>query len=156
MTDSIRTRLQSLGQTLPDAPPPASPYYVPYVRSGNLLYLAGQISGHGNDSVRGRLGDQVTVEQGRRGAEICALGLLSQLDAAIDGDIRRVRRIVRVGVYVASTPEFAQHSEVGNGVSALLTGVFKEHGLHARTSIGVASLPAGMAVEADAVIELVG
>jgi enamine deaminase RidA (YjgF/YER057c/UK114 family) len=155
MKNAPMENLHKLGIHLSAPQPHADSLYIPFVRSGNLLFLSGQIAERDGEFICGRLGDDVTIEQGRQAAHWCALNLLAQLNAAVGGDFGRVVRVVRVGVFVASTPQFTQHSGIGNGVSQLLVDVFGDAGRHARTSIGVAALPLGVAVEADAVFELI-
>lgn len=153
MSDSIQARVAKLGLTLPPAAPAAA-NYVPTVRTGNLLYISGQISIGDGDGVQGRLGDTVSIEDGVRAARIAALGLLARIDAAVGGDVNAVRRVVRLGVFIAATPDFAEHSKIGNGASDLIVAVLGDAGRHVRTSVGVASLPVGAAVEIDAIVEL--
>lgn len=154
MPNTIGAKVQSLGYQLPDAPAPAA-NYVPTVRTGNLLFISGQISQQdGKPVYLGRLGEQISVEEGKQAAALCALGILAQVSAAVGGDIDKVSRVVRLGVFVASTPQFDQQSQVGNGASDLIAAVFGERGRHARSAVGVASLPRGVAVEVEAVVEL--
>lgn len=153
MSDSIATRLASLDLTLPSPHGPAA-NYVSRVRTGSLLYISGQISISDDDGVQGRLGDSLTTSDGERAARIAALNLLAQIDAAVEGERSRIRRLLRVGVFIAAAPAFTEHSQVGNGASDLLVAVLGDAGRHVRTSVGVASLPAGAAVEIDAIVEL--
>ncbi|MEM7051036.1 MAG: RidA family protein [Acidobacteriota bacterium] len=147
-------RLAKLGLELPTLPPPAA-NYVRAVRTGNLVFL----SGHGpwraeGGYIKGRLGDDVSVEQGYEAARLTALAMLSSLKGEI-GDLDRVRRIVKVLGMVRSTPDFTQQSAVINGCSDLLVEVFgKERGQHARAAVGMASLPIGIAVEIEMVVEV--
>lgn len=153
--ETLAQRLQALGFDLPDASKSAA-NYVATVRSGNLIFIAGQISRIDDDrAVLGKLGLGVSIEQGRHAAELAALGLLSQLNAAVEGNLATVQRIIRLGVFVNSDPDFTQVSAVADGASDLIVAVFGEAGRHARTSVGVASLPRGVAVEIDGVVELV-
>lgn len=156
MPITIAERLQELGLTLPQASPPAA-NYISTMRSGDLLFVSGQISMAGDTSVfRSQVGAQLSVEDGRRAAEVAALNVLAQIAAATDGTLSAVRRVVRLGVFVAAKPDFTQHSPVANGASDLLVAVFGDAGRHARTAVGVASLPAGVAVEVDAIVALAG
>jgi enamine deaminase RidA (YjgF/YER057c/UK114 family) len=156
MTSTIAAKVTNLGFRLPPPSPAAAANYVPVVRSGNLLFVSGQISQlDAGIAFYGRLGDELDVEQGIQAAQVCALCVLAQVDVVVGGDIAKIGRIVRLGVFVAATPTFSQHSQVGNGASDLLAAVLGERGRHARTSIGVASLPLGVAVEVDAIVELV-
>ena len=146
---TIETRLAELGITLPDAPAPAA-NYVPYVISGNLLYVSGQIS-----PVKGRLGADMAVPAGAEAARGCGLALLAQAKAAL-GSLDRVRRVVRLGGFVSSTPDFTDQPEVINGCSDLMVEVFGDCGRHARAAVSAPSLPRGVAVEIEAVFEIEG
>ncbi|UXI69969.1 RidA family protein [Tahibacter amnicola] len=155
MSESIRTRLAALGHELP-AVTPAAGNYVSTTRAGNLLFVAGQIPARDGTAVLcGKLGATIDEAQARQAAELCAVGVLAQLDAAIGGDWSKVARVVRIGGFINAVDTFDGHSRVMNGASDLLVAVLGERGRHARTSVGVASLPAGAVVEVDAVIELV-
>lgn len=155
MGDQYRARLQKLGL---DLPPVGSSdgNYVPSVRTGNLLYISGQIPSVG-DEVRyaGKLGAGLAVEDGRKAAELCALNLVAQLQKALGGNLDRVKSCVRLGGFVNCVPTFDQQSEVMNGASDLMVALFGDRGRHARTSIGVASLPVNSAVEVDGIFEIV-
>ena len=144
---TIETRLAELGITLPDAPIPAA-NYVPYVISGNTLYVSGQIS-----PLKGRLGADMAVEAGAEAARGCGLALLAQAKAAL-GSLDRVKRVVRLGGFVSSTPEFTDQPEVINGCSNLMVEVFGDKGRHARAAVSVPALPRGVAVEIDAIFEI--
>lgn len=144
---SIDKRLVELGITLPGAPAPAA-NYVPYVISGNMLYVSGQIS-----MAKGRLGDDLSVEQGAEAARGCGLALLAQAAAAL-GSLDRVKRVVRLGGFVNSTPAFTDQPEVINGCSDLMVDVFGQKGQHARAAVSAPSLPRGVAVEIDAIFEI--
>lgn len=155
MTTSLRQLAAAQGFVLPDSKP-HSPHYVPQVRSGNLVFVSGQIPLKNDEAAfQGKLGADYDVAKGRLAAECAALGVLAQIDAATAGDLSRLKRLVRITVYIAATPQFNEHSLVGHGASELFTRLLGERGIHARTSIGVASLPLGVAVEIDAVVELV-
>lgn len=154
MTRSISGRVAELGLTLEAAAAPAA-NYVPFVQVGNLLYISGQISRKGGKAAYpGRLGDQVSDADGVEAARLSALGLLSQIAAATGDKLDRVARVVRLGVFVASTPDFNRQSAIANGASDLMVEVFGDAGRHARSAVGVASLPQGVAVEVEAVIAL--
>lgn len=148
----IAHRVAALGLALPTLAAPSA-NFVHHTRCGRLLYLSGKI-GEVGVTAKGPVGAGVSIEEGRRQAGIAALGLLAALDAAISGDDARIVQVLRLGVFVASAPEFRAHSEVANGASDLFTEVLGERGRHARTAIGVASLPAGCAVEVDAIVEV--
>ncbi len=154
MTSSISARVAELGLTLESAATPAA-NYVPFVQEGNLLFISGQISRKGGQpAYLGRLGDTLTEEEGIEAARLAALGILSQIVAATGDRLDRVARVVRLGVFVASTPDFNRHSVVANGASDLIVQVLGDAGRHARSAVGVASLPAGVAVEVEAIISL--
>ena len=154
MTLSISTRLAELGITLESAAAPAA-NYVPFVQDGSLLFISGQISRKdGKPAYVGRLGDNISDDEGVRAARLAALGILSQIAAATGDRLDRVARIVRLGVFVASTPEFTRQSAIANGASDLMVEVFGDAGRHARAAVGVASLPSGVAVEVEAVVSL--
>ncbi|WP_342237733.1 RidA family protein [Inquilinus sp. OTU3971] len=156
MPKTIVEAVAALGHELPAAPAPAA-NYVPYVQSGNLLHISGQISQDRNGPAwLGHLGDTVSLEDGQKAAQACALAILAQIAAATGGDLARIRRIVRLGVFVASAPGFTQQPQVGNGASDLIAAVFGDKGKHARAAVGVAALPRGVSVEVDAIVELEG
>ncbi|MFM0212211.1 RidA family protein [Paraburkholderia sediminicola] len=154
MTSSISARVAELGLTLESAAAPAA-NYVPFVQEGNLLFISGQISRKGGQpACPGRLGDTLTEEDGVEAARLSALGILSQIVVATGDRLDRVARVVRLGVFVASTPDFNRQGVVANGASDLIVQVLGEAGRHARSAVGVASLPSGVAVEVEAVISL--
>ncbi len=150
---SIDQRLAELGITLPaPAAPVAS--YVPAVESGGLLHISGQISFAEDGSlITGRLGDDVDLDGGIAAARRCGIMLLAQMKAAL-GSLDRVGRVVKLGVFVNSTPEFTDQPKVANGASELMQEVFGEPGRHARSAVGVSALPLGVAVEVDAIVEI--
>ncbi len=145
---SIEKRLSELGIALPAAPAPAA-NYVPYVIVGNMLYISGQIS-----TTKGRLGGDLTTQQGADAARGCGLALLAQASAAL-GTLDRVKQVVRLGGFVTSTPDFTEQPEVVNGCSDLMVEVFGPKGRHARAAVSVPALPRGVAVEVDAIFEIV-
>ena len=152
MTDSIQDKLKSLGITLPQAAAPAA-NYVPWVISGNQVFVSGQLPMEdGKIAVAGQLGDNVSLEDGQRAARLCAVNILAQARAAL-GDLDRVTRIVRLGGFVASADSFTDQPKVVNGASDLMVEVFGDKGRHARAAVGVNTLPLGVAVEIDAIIE---
>jgi len=154
MSLSLTARVAELGLTLESAAAPAA-NYVPFVQDGQLLFISGQISRKNSQAAYlGRLGDNVTDEDGIAAARLAALGILSQIAAATGDRLDRVARIVRLGVFVASTPEFNRQSAIGNGASDLMVQVFGDAGRHARSAVGVASLPSGVAVEVEAIVSL--
>ena len=154
MSDAIEGRLQELGIVLPQAAAPAA-NYVPYVISGNLLYLSGQLPiENGKVSVTGHLGKDVDVAGGQRAAELCAINILAQAKAALGGDLGRIKRLIKLNGFVASTPDFVEQHLVINGASNLLANVLGEAGKHARAAVGMAALPLNAAVEIDAILEI--
>ncbi|MBY5831289.1 RidA family protein [Rhizobium ruizarguesonis] len=154
MSDEIAARLIEMGITLPEAAAPAA-NYVPYVISGNLLYISGQLPLEGGKvAVSGHLGKTVDVAAGQRGAELCAINILAQAKAALSGDLGRIRRVVKLNGFVASAPDFIEQHLVINGASNLIAGVLGEAGKHARAAVGMAALPLNAAVEIDAIMEI--
>jgi len=154
MAGKIDARLQELGITLPE---PASPVanYVPYVKTGNLIFVSGQVPvAAGELKYVGKLGADVSLEDGQAAARLCGINIISQLKAALDGDLDRVVRVVKLGGFVNSTPDFAQQPQVVNGVSDLMVEVFADKGKHARAAVSAGALPSGVAVEVDAVVEV--
>ena len=147
-------RLAELGITLPDAPPPVASY-VPFVRTGNLLYLAGLGPADRPDgtSPTGRLGQDLTVEEGYEAARLTGINLLARLRGAV-GDLDRVKQIVKLLSMVNSTPEFREQPAVANGCSDLLVEVFGDRGRHARSAVGMASLPNNIPVEIEMIVEI--
>lgn len=154
MPGTIDARLDELEIILPPANKPAG-NYVPFAISGKLVFVSGQIpmSG-GKPSHQGKLGAGISVEQGADAARVCALAVLAQLKEAVGGDLDRVARCVRVGGFVNSAPDFTEQPKVVNGASDLIVAVFGDAGRHARAAVGVAQLPAGVAVEVEAIFEL--
>lgn len=149
---SIDARLAELNITLPDAPAPAA-NYVPYVISGKLLFVSGQISAGPDGLIRGKLGDGVDVAAGAAAARACGLALLAQARAAL-GSLDKVARVVKLTGFVNSTPDFTDQPEVVNGCSDLMVEVFGDKGRHARAAVSAASLPRGVAVEIEAIFEI--
>ena len=139
---------------LPKAAAPVASY-VPVVQTGNLVFTAGQVTvWNGEFKFVGKLGKEYTVEQGQQAARLCGLNVIAQLKAALGGDLDRVKRCVKLGVFVNSTAEFADQPKVANGVSDLMVEVFGDAGKHARSAVGVNVLPLNLAVEVDAVFEI--
>ena len=149
---SIENRLTELGITLPDAPAPAA-NYVPFVQTGNLVFISGQISQNEAGLITGKLGDAMSVEQGAEAARRCGLALVAQLKAAV-GDLDRVKRVVKLTGFVNSTPDFTEQPKVVNGCSDLMVQVFGDAGRHARAAVSAPSLPLGVSVEIEAVFEI--
>jgi enamine deaminase RidA (YjgF/YER057c/UK114 family) len=153
MTDAeVDAKLAELGLTLPVAAAPVAAY-VPVVEAGGLAYVSGQVSFVDGALVKGRLGDDLTLEDGVRAAQGCGLMILAQLKAAL-GSLDRVERIVKLGGFVSCTGDFTDQPKVINGASELMVAVFGEAGKHARAAVGVPALPLGCAVEVDAVVSV--
>ena len=154
MSGSVEKKLASLGISLPA---PATPIanYVPFVRSGNMLVVSGQLcfGADGNLVARGQLGGGVSRDDGQTAARACAVNLLAQLKAAL-GDLDKVTRVVRLGGFINSAPGFTDGPKVMNGASDLMVEVFGEKGRHARSTVGVAALPANAAVEVEGQFEV--
>ncbi len=149
----VDARLQELGITLPTPPAPVASY-VPYVVSGKLVYVSGQVSVDASGGIKGKLGDAIEVEEGQAAARLCALNLLAQVKAACDGDLDRVKRVVKLGGFVNVTADFTPIPQVVNGCSDVMVAVFGDAGRHARAAVGVANLPLDFAVEVDGVFEI--
>jgi enamine deaminase RidA (YjgF/YER057c/UK114 family) len=152
--ERISTRLSELGILLPVAQPPVATY-VPFVRTSNLVVISGQLPMvDGKPAVTGKLGEGVTLQAGQHAARLCLLNVLAHLNTACDGDLDRVRRVVRLGGFVACVAAFTQHPAVINGASDLTVEIFGDAGRHARAAVGVASLPLDAAVEIEAMFEI--
>jgi enamine deaminase RidA (YjgF/YER057c/UK114 family) len=150
----IDDRLRELGIELPQPSAPGA-NYVPTVRSGNLLFLTGQLSQwNGERRFVGKLGREFDVAEGQQAARLCALNLIAHLRAALDGDLDRVVRCVRIAGFVNSIPDFTGQSQVVNGASDVFVSVFGEVGRHTRMAVGVSALPYDVAVEVEAVFEI--
>lgn len=150
----IEERLASMGLDLPEAAMPVA-NYVPFTVSGKQIFVSGQLPMRDGKVVyTGRLGDGVSVEDGEAAAALCALNLLAQARNACGGDLAKLGRCLKLGGFVASTPDFTDHPKVVNGASNLIAEAMGEAGQHARFAVGVSSLPLGAPVEVDAVFEL--
>lgn len=149
----IDARLAELGITLPETAAPAG-NYVPYVQTGDLLFVSGQVSIGPDGPVKGTLGADASLEDGVRAARICGLNLIAQVKQACGGDLDRVTRVVKLSGFVASTPDFPDQPKVINGASDLMAEVFGDAGRHARAAVGVAALPLGVAVEVEGIFEI--
>lgn len=152
MTTPIE-RLREYGYELPQPKAPAASY-LPVTRTGNLLFVSGQISATDEGPVTGLLGDTMNVVQGGNAAELAAVNVLSQIVHNAGVDLDKVRQVLKLTVFVASTPDFFEHHLVANGASNLIIGVLGDRGRHARAAFGVAALPLGAAVEIEAVVEV--
>ncbi len=151
MSGRIAARLRELGIELAEPPKPVAAY-VPFVVTGNLIFISGQVSALPR-GVRyaGKVGLDLTVEQGHQAARVCGLNILAQLSAALDGDLDRIGQIVKLTGFVNCSDGFTQQPQVINGASELMVDVFGDAGRHARAALGTNALPLGMAVEVDAV-----
>jgi enamine deaminase RidA (YjgF/YER057c/UK114 family) len=146
-------KLEEMGIDLPEAPPPAAAY-VPWTRTGDQVFTAGQIAVRGGEFVaQGIVGDAVDLETAKSCAQQCAVNILAQLKSAT-GDLARIRKLVKLNVFVASTPEFTDQHLVANGASEFLAQVLGDRGRHARSAVGVPSLPLNSPVEIEAIAEV--
>lgn len=153
MSDTIENRLQAQGITLPQPVLPAA-NYVPAVQTGNLLFLAGQLPYRdGKMEKTGVLGRDLEISDGKEAAKWCAVNLMAQAKAAL-GDLARIKRVVKLTVFVASTHEFGEQPAVANGASDLFVAVFGDIGKHARSAVGMAALPFNAPVEVEAIFEV--
>ena len=154
MAGTVEKKLQELGITLQEPRAPMA-NYVPFVRTGNLIHVSGQVclDGEGKLVAKGRLGDGVAIEDGQKAARACAINLLAQVKAAL-GDLDKVARVVRLGGFVNSAPGFTEGPKVMNGASDVMVAVFGDKGKHARSTVGVAALPADAAVEVEGLFEV--
>jgi enamine deaminase RidA (YjgF/YER057c/UK114 family) len=158
MAGKIDARLEELGIELPEAAAPVA-NYVPYTitnnGSRNLVFVSGQIPFvKGELQYPGRLGDDVSVEDGQKAARLCGLNLIAQLKAACGGDLDRITQVIKLGGFVNGTPDFTDQALVINGTSDLMFEVFEDKGKHARAAVGCIALPLGASVEVDAVFEI--
>jgi enamine deaminase RidA (YjgF/YER057c/UK114 family) len=149
----FETRLSEMGISLPVAPAPAA-NYVPFVVSGNLVHISGQIAQNAAGQIKGRLGADMDIATGAEAAKCCAISLLSQLRAACGGDFSRVVRAVKLVGFVNSTPDFTDQPKVINGASDFLVAVMGDAGRHARSAVSAVSLPFGVAVEIEGLFEI--
>jgi len=150
---TIDARLTELGLTLPDAPAPAA-NYVPFVQTGSLVFVSGQVSSGPGGLILGKLGADMDVAAGTIAARHCALSLLAQVRAACGGDLSRLKRVVKLTGFVNSTPDFTDQPKVVNGASDLLVAVLGEAGRHSRSAVSAAALPLGVAVEIEGIFEV--
>lgn len=151
---SVEARLKELNLVLPTPPAPVASY-VPFVVSGNQVYISGQVTltPEGLKYV-GTVGKELSLEDGKAAARLCGLNVIAQAKAACGGDLERVKRIVKVTVFVNAIPGFGQHPEVANGASDLFVEVFGDKGKHARAAVGAGSLPRNVATEVEAILEI--
>ena len=154
MAGRVDARLKELGIELPPPGPPAG-NYVPHVKTGNLVFISGQIPlENGERKFVGKVGEDFSVEEGQQAARLCMLSVIARLAVALDGDLDRVTRCVKIGGFVNASPDFGEQPAVINGASDLTAEVFGDIGAHARFAVGVGSLPFGVAVEVDAIFEV--
>lgn len=154
MTNAVEKKLADMGIQLPPSVLPQA-NYVPYTVTGNLVFVSGQLpmkDGKAQDI--GKVGREFTIEQGQGTARLCGVNILSHLKAACGGDLSRVKKCVRLGVFVNSTDTFTDQPKVANGVSDMMVAIFGEAGKHSRFAVGVSQLPLGVAVEVDATFEI--
>jgi enamine deaminase RidA (YjgF/YER057c/UK114 family) len=149
----VEERLKAIGIELPQPVAPVA-NYVPYVRSGNLVTISGQISIAADGGIKGTVGVDVDLETAQKAARLCGINLLAQMKAACDGDLDRVVRVVKLGGFVQAGPDFIDIPKVINGCSDLMVEALGDAGRHARSAVGVYKLPLGFAVEVDAVVEI--
>ncbi len=149
----VEERLKSLGVRLPEPVAPVA-NYVPFVRSGALVHISGQVSTDASGGIKGIVGDEVDLETAQRAARLCGINLIAQMRAAAGGDLSRVRRVVKLGGFVQVAPDFFDIPKVVNGCSDLMVEAFGDLGRHARSAVGVYRLPLNFSVEVDAVVEL--
>ncbi len=149
----VEERLKAIGIALPQPVAPVA-NYVPFVRSGNLVHISGQISIASDGGIKGTVGVDVDLETAQQAARLCGINLLAQMKAACEGDLDRVVRVVKLGGFVQAGPDFIDIPKVVNGCSDLMVEVLGDAGRHARSAVGVYKLPLGFAVEVDAVVEI--
>ncbi|MDA0361540.1 MAG: RidA family protein [Proteobacteria bacterium] len=153
MTGIIENKLTELGVELPNAPAPAA-NYVPYVKVGNLVYISGQISSDSTGLIIGKLGANMSVEEGANAAKICAISLLAQVKAACDGNLERLSKVVKLTGFVNSTTDFTEQPKVINGASDFFVNLLGEKGRHSRSAVSAVSLPFGVAVEIEGIFQI--
>ena len=154
MPGQIEHRLTELGLEIPKAPAPAA-NYVPFIIAQNLIHISGQVPlWQGKLQYIGTVGDDLSLDDGYQAARLCGINLIAQMRAACDGDLDKIKRIVKLGGFVNATPNFTDHPKVINGASDLMAEVFGDAGKHARFAVGAVSLPLGVAVEVDGIVEI--
>lgn len=153
MSTTVETRLAEMGITLPEATAPAA-NYIPYVRVGDTLFVSGQISAGPDGMIKGKVGADLSVEEGAAAARTCAISLLTQVKAACGGDLGKLKRVVKLTGFVNSTPDFGDQPKVINGASDFLVEVLGDAGRHSRSAVSAGALPFGVAVEIEGIFEL--
>lgn len=150
---TVEERLAARGLTLPELAAPVGSY-AGFAEVGGIVFISGQLPFRDGAVIAGTLGAGMTIEDGAEAAEACALGIVAQINSAVDGDFSRVRRIVKLEGFVASTPDFKDQPKVINGASDLMKDLFGERGVHSRAAVGVSALPLGAAVEVAAIVAI--
>ncbi|MGR3323623.1 MAG: RidA family protein [Pseudooceanicola sp.] len=153
MTNAIETRLSEMGITLPEATAPAA-NYIPFVQTGDLLFVSGQISMQDGKMITGKVGADLSTDEGAAAARTCAISLLSQVKAACDGELSRLQRVVKLTGFVNSTPDFGEQPKVVNGASDFLVEVLGEAGRHSRSAVSAGALPFNVAVEIEGIFQI--
>ena len=153
MTTEIESRLENLGITLPEATAPAA-NYIPYVQVGDTLYISGQVSMKDGKMIQGKIGADLSVEEGAAAAKQCAISLIAQVKSACGGDLSRLKRVVKLTGFVNSTPEFGEQPKVINGASDFLVEILGDAGRHSRSAVSAGSLPFGVAVEIEGIFQI--
>ena len=153
MMKTVKQRLHDLGVTIPDSPLPSA-NYIPYAKSGNLVFISGQISIDNGNLISGKLGQDLEIEEGQFAAKVCALNIISHLQRACNGSLERLEQVVKLGGFVNSTSDFADAPQVINGASDLFIEIFGDKGKHARFAVCAQCLPRNAAVEVDGIFEI--
>lgn len=153
MSGKFETKLNELGITLPEAPAPAA-NYVPYVVVGDMVYVSGQISVGPDGLIKGKLGENMSTEDGAAAARVCAINLLAQVKAACGGDLDRLVKVVKLTGFVNSTADYTEQPQVVNGASELMANALGDAGKHARAAVSAAALPLGVAVEVEGIFQI--
>ena len=153
MSGKFETKLNELGITLPEAPAPAA-NYVPYVVVGDMVYVSGQISVGPDGLIKGKLGENMSTEDGAAAARVCAINLLAQVKAACGGDLDRLVKVVKLTGFVNSTADYTEQPQVVNGASDLMANALGDAGKHARAAVSATALPLGVAVEVEGIFQI--
>ena len=154
MSNKINQKLQELSIALPQPIAPVA-NYAPFIKSGNQIFISGQLPiENGEVKFVGKLGDNISIEEGQKAARLCAINILANLKIACDGNLDKVVKCIKLGIFVNAIADFTNHPIVANGASDLMVEVFGEQGKHSRFAMGAGSLPRGVAVEVDAIFEI--